>query len=130
MEKNKAYELIDRHLDQEFLDRVNVITINNKDEMSTLLSRTEFGFLLRSPAPLNAVASPIKFGEYISCGVAVIISPGVGDYSELVSTTNAGKILDHSTNNCVNLEHNQTAIEQLYMSVFDSKKYVKFYENV
>ncbi|WP_133303037.1 hypothetical protein [Cupriavidus lacunae] len=61
-----------------------ITTLNGADELSDFLSGIEFGFLLRDPHLVNAVSSPIKFGEYISCGVTPIISEGIGDYSEIL----------------------------------------------
>ncbi len=58
--------------------------------MSKELRKYDFGFLLRDDIPLNNVASPIKFVEYISNGVIPIVSPGIGDFSELVTTEKIG----------------------------------------
>jgi glycosyltransferase involved in cell wall biosynthesis len=45
---------------------------------------------------LNNVASPVKFAEYISCGLIPIISPGVGDYSSLVMNEKIGIVVDEN----------------------------------
>ena len=43
------------------------------------LALADLGLLLRDRSPVNRVASPVKFAEYLACGVPVLVSPGVGD---------------------------------------------------
>src|SRR5690606_20577312 len=45
---------------------------------------------------VNAVSSPIKFGEYTSCGVPVILSEGVGDFSQATRERDLGVVIPHS----------------------------------
>ncbi|MBF2066083.1 MAG: glycosyltransferase [Calothrix sp. C42_A2020_038] len=56
------------------------------------LSISNLGLLIRRPSVVNYAASPTKFGEYLSCGVPVIISENVGDFSQLVSELQIGLI--------------------------------------
>lgn len=51
------------------------------------------GFLLREAHLLNAVSSPTKFAEYLACGVPVLITPGVGDYSDVVASAEVGAVI-------------------------------------
>ena len=39
---------------------------------------------------MNQVASPTKFAEYLMCGLPIVISPNVGDFSELVTERSWG----------------------------------------
>lgn len=39
---------------------------------------------------MNNVASPTKFAEYMLCGLPVLISEGVGDYTKFVEETKTG----------------------------------------
>lgn len=43
----------------------------------------DYGLLIREDSVTNQVASPLKFAEYLSCGLQVIISDKLGDYSKL-----------------------------------------------
>lgn len=43
----------------------------------------DYGLLIREDSITNQVASPLKFAEYLSCGLLVIISNKLGDYSQL-----------------------------------------------
>ena len=66
-------------------------------EVSSLLPAADLGLLLRHRNPVNAVASPIKFAEYLACGVPVLITPGVGDYSGLVQGAGIGGLAELET---------------------------------
>jgi glycosyltransferase involved in cell wall biosynthesis len=49
--------------------------------------------LLRDRDAVNRVASPIKFGESLACGVPVILSRGIGDASALTASEGLGALL-------------------------------------
>ncbi len=51
------------------------------EEVRKYLLIADYGILYREPTVTNKVASPVKFGEYLSCGLKVIISEGLGDFS-------------------------------------------------
>jgi glycosyltransferase involved in cell wall biosynthesis len=65
------------------------------NEVPNYLAAADAGLLIRAKSIVNRVASPVKFAEYLSCGLPVIISEGVGDYSELVAKEKLG-IVDGS----------------------------------
>lgn len=56
------------------------------------LNASDLGVLLRDDHLMNNVASPTKFAEYLMCGLPVIISPNVGDFSELVFKQSFGLV--------------------------------------
>ena len=58
------------------------------------LMASDIGFMLREAHPLNSVASPVKFAEYLAAGLAVVTSPGLGDVSELVVENDLGVLVD------------------------------------
>jgi glycosyltransferase involved in cell wall biosynthesis len=43
------------------------------------------------------VASPIKIGEYLGCGLPLILTKGIGDFSELIPRTGIGLLLDETS---------------------------------
>lgn len=43
---------------------------------------------------VNQVAAPIKFLEYLSCGVNVIMTDAVPSYAKLIEETNVGTVVD------------------------------------
>jgi len=63
------------------------------DEIPGWLNAADRGLLLREKHPVNAVAAPTKFAEYMLCGLPIMISDGIGDYSKFVQTHNAGLLL-------------------------------------
>ncbi|MES2513959.1 MAG: hypothetical protein V4580_07425 [Bacteroidota bacterium] len=67
-------------------------------EVPRYLLAGNFGILIREKSVTNQVASPVKFAEYLCCGLAVIISEDLGDYSAFVQDNNCGA-LDHEFKN-------------------------------
>jgi hypothetical protein len=63
------------------------------EEVHTFLIACDYGLLLREQAVTNEVASPVKFPEYLSCGLPVIISDNLGDYSAFVEVHKCGRSL-------------------------------------
>lgn len=59
-------------------------------EINEYLNAADFGILFRADITTNNVASPTKFPEYILAGLPVIISEGIGDYSDYVTKKNFG----------------------------------------
>ena len=53
-------------------------------EVTGMLLACDIGILYREQSVTNKVASPTKFAEYLSAGLPVVISEGLGDYSRFV----------------------------------------------
>jgi glycosyltransferase involved in cell wall biosynthesis len=68
-----------------------VTTVPHAD-VPSYLAAADVGLLLREPSVVNRVAAPIKFAEYAAAGVPVLISDGVGDYSDHVRKEKLGLI--------------------------------------
>lgn len=70
------------------------------NDVPKYLLAADYGLLLREDTITNKVASPVKFAEYIACGLKIIISNNIGDYSKFVETYDNGllngqKVLPH-----------------------------------
>jgi len=63
------------------------------DEVPRYLCAADLGVLLRAPDPLNEVACPTKFAEYVMTGLPVLISAGIGDCTPFVADEHAGAVL-------------------------------------
>ena len=63
-------------------------------EVNGWLNAADAGILLRAAHPVNAVAAPTKFAEYVLTGLPVLINPGIGDYSRFVADRDVGVLLD------------------------------------
>lgn len=64
-------------------------------DIPTYLNAADFGISLRAPHPSVQGILPIKFGEYLMCGLPVIVSQGIGDLDELVQGSQSCYFLDH-----------------------------------
>ncbi len=64
------------------------------DQMPKFLSAADVGLSFKIKTFANAIASPIKFAEYLSCGLPVIINPGVGDTSRIIQQYQVGVVVD------------------------------------
>lgn len=65
-------------------------------EVPDHLSAADAGIIMRDDIPVNNVASPIKIGEYLSCGLPVILTRGIGDYSQMLHENGLGLLLDET----------------------------------
>ncbi len=91
--QNEARTFLERHLAP---GTFTVISAAHQ-RVPALLNASDMGFLLLRPSPSAETSSPAKFAEYLNCGVPVIITAGVGDYSSLVRNKGLGEILKEST---------------------------------
>lgn len=60
------------------------------EEVPQYLMAGDYGMLIREQSDTNKVASPVKFAEYLACGLNIIISKDLGDYTEFVRVNNCG----------------------------------------
>lgn len=74
-------------------DQLTVVSVP-PDQVPAMLAAADVGLLLRERSPVNEVASPVKFAEYLASGTPVIVSAGVGDFSALVREHQVGLTLD------------------------------------
>lgn len=65
------------------------------DLVPQYLSIADYGLLIRDENITNKVSSPVKFSEYLSCGLDVIISKHIGDYSSFVKDEKCGIVLEN-----------------------------------
>jgi len=83
----------------EHLERVGVgyehITVRSAshDKVGLYLMAADVGLLLREDTPTNQVASPVKFAEYLRCGLPVILTPYIGDFGELAMKKRVGRTI-------------------------------------
>jgi len=85
----------DMRIVSEFRQRVIVKWLSN-DEVFAALACCDYGLLIRESSITNKVSSPVKFAEYLASGIKVIISQGIGDYSEFVKGHDCGYVLNTS----------------------------------
>lgn len=85
-----------RKVDEIFSDKENIFiyAITDRSEISSLLSKFEYGFLIREKNKVNEVASPIKFAEYLSCGVKPIMTDAIPHLTRLIEKYHCGVIVN------------------------------------
>ncbi len=66
-------------------------------EVRPMMSVGDVGCLIRHDNLLNRVASPVKFADYLGAGLPVLLSPGIGDCSEMVRATGLGIVWEETT---------------------------------
>lgn len=79
-------------IDNDILPYVKSMSVENS-EISKYLCVADYGILFREDMPINNVASPSKFAEYMLTGLPVIISEGVGDYTNYTYENNVGYVI-------------------------------------
>ncbi len=66
------------------------------NEVHRYLSAADLGIIMRHDTTVNNVASPVKVGEYLACGLPVILTRGIGDYSNMLPAASVGMLLDET----------------------------------
>ncbi len=66
---------------QLFKEKVTVLFVEPQ-KVKEYLYIADYGILYREQSITNKVASPVKFAEYLNCGLKVIISQNLGDYTD------------------------------------------------
>lgn len=72
--------------------RTTVISVPTQN-VPQFLAASDLGLLLRDNSIVNAVTFPVKFGEYMAAGVPLVITNGIGDYSEAVAREELGTVI-------------------------------------
>ena len=88
---SQAHSTIDK-LSDKFKNRIFRKWLSPSD-VPKYLALGDYGILLRNDNITNKVASPVKFAEYLSAGLKVLISENIGDFSELVEENDLGFIV-------------------------------------
>ncbi len=71
-----------------------VISIKHED-IPELLASSDIGLsFFKGKNFSNTIASPIKFAEYLSCGLPVVINPGIGDTARIIEQYKIGIVID------------------------------------
>jgi len=64
------------------------------DQVASYLMAADVGLLLRENTLTNRVASPVKFAEYLRCGLPVVLTPYIGDFSEFAVRQGVGQTIE------------------------------------
>ena len=83
-------QLMDMVADKNIVEVVHIYKDIRHKEVGNYLCAMDFGLLFRESDPVNFYASPTKFGEYLSCGVSVIVTLNIGDLKHYVQKNSLG----------------------------------------
>ncbi len=73
-------------------DNIRVISVP-QNEVGDYLTGMDLGLLLRAPSVQNNFSQPVKFGEYLSAGIPVVLEEGTGKISELLKQNGIGCVV-------------------------------------
>jgi hypothetical protein len=121
----------DLQLKQRFPDRVEQRWVS-EDKIIHELSRCDYGWMVREQTVTNQVASPVKFAEYLSAGLSVLVSEQLGDFSQFVQEHRCGVVLSGRLEEKLNplTESERSHNRQLALSYFTKNTYRSKYEEV
>jgi hypothetical protein len=97
-------------------------------EVRNLLLAADYGLLIRENSITNRVASPVKFAEYLSCGLQIIISENIGDFTGFVQQYKCGSLFNSEFTLQNITYHTKTENNKLALNYF-SKKSVEIKKN-
>lgn len=83
---------------EKYPDKIQLMWVNH-DMVKDILLTADYGYVYREQTETNKVASPVKIAEYLSCGLKLLISNSLGDYTNLSSLNNLGYNLDSNNFN-------------------------------
>lgn len=107
---------------------IEIYSIKEREKIPMVLSQFQYGFLIRRNDVVNLVSSPIKFLEYISCGVNVIMTDAVPSYSKIVKKYGIGTVV--SMNAPIHINQFVQGAQDVYKKLFNRAIYVEKYRNL
>ncbi len=72
---------------KQYANRIKIMFVEPQKVKEYLLI-ADYGILFREQSITNQVASPVKFAEYLSCGLKILISENIGDYTSFSHLNN------------------------------------------
>jgi glycosyltransferase involved in cell wall biosynthesis len=128
------------NLSRHAINHPNVIsTFVPYAEMPKYLSAADVGVIFRDRHVVNQVASPIKFAEYLACGLPIIANDGVDQIVEIIGMHKVGIVVKdvnsvtyETVENLLRLDLLQIAMigSQLFGIENISRAYLKIYQKL
>ena len=85
--------------------------------IASYLIRSDLALLFRERSVINYVASPVKVGEYLACGVPIIGTPYVGDFRKIVSQYDVGFVIELE-----DIQNNPSLLEQIIKTIKENRE--------
>lgn len=122
-----ARKKVIQHLGDE--TNIEIYSITDRKQIPETLNRFQYGFLIRQHDVVNMVAAPIKFLEYLSCGVNVIMTDAIKSYAKIVAERNIGTIVEME-NDTIHINPYNSLAKRVYEELFCRDIYVKRYSKL
>lgn len=100
------------------------------NEVPDYLLAADYGLLIREESVTNKVASPVKFAEYLACGLKVIISDNLGDYTEFTKHNNCGFNYRDFNSVTIPLLQEKQRINKLALDTFTKTNFISHYKKL
>lgn len=108
-------------------NNIEIYSITDRSSIPTVLNKFQYGFLIRKKDVVNQVAAPIKFLEYLSCGVNVIMTDAIPSYAKIVKDYGVGTVVAMDNYHISIRAFNPNA-KSVYANCFSREKYIKLYK--
>lgn len=95
---------VQKNLEQVGFKSTSFLVIRaDRNEVASFLNAADFGYTLVKETPTSEYCCPVKDGEYWATGLPVLITPRIGEDSEIISLHDAGAVLgvDGDTSKCL-----------------------------
>lgn len=89
-------ELVEKSIPKEAKGDV-IIASAEPDKVVDFLNLADIGIFFIKPCFSKVASFPTKFGEYLACGLPVVINQGIGDTEEIVKENRIGVVIDDFT---------------------------------
>lgn len=134
MEGNPKLKLLwltnDLNNNSEFVKKYRNRIITNwlkPADVRRYLLAADYGILFREQSTTNKVASPVKFAEYLSCGLKIIISKNLGDFSQFTKENQCG-ITEESLNSIGPVSYDEKLrVHNLAINKLTKERFIKQY---
>ncbi len=107
---------------------IEIYGITDRNRIPEVLSQFQYGFLIRRNDIVNLVSSPIKYLEYISCGVNVIMTDAVASYARIVEQYEIGSVVKIGEKPII--KPFSTHAKEVYKELFSRDLYVERYKKL
>lgn len=126
LDHQAAHEMVKEIIGDE--NNIEIYGITDRNKIPEVLSQFQYGFLIRRSDVVNLVSSPIKFLEYISCGVDVIMTDAVASYAQIVNDYGIGTIV--KVDEVTKIKPFSNRARTVYKELFNRDLYVERYNKL
>lgn len=127
---DEAKKMVEKEFEGICPSFIQIYSVKERGLIPDILSKFEFGFLLRDENSVNQVSSPIKFAEYLSCGVNVICSNAIPHYASLIKKHNCGYSVSKDFQLPAYLEHSTKNALRAYKENFSEELFTRRYKSI